>query len=317
MLRQRAAAVGLSAIALVTVFALFGSAQEPSGQPRTPNVQPHLRDRAARGERVRVIVELNLRSGRHVAEGRLLGGAAVDAQRQAISESRSRILARLSQARHRVIHNYQTLPYLAVELDAGALALLESAGDDVVTVMEDKILRPFLTESVPLIQGDQAWAAGYDGSGTVVAIVDSGVDRNHSFLGGRVVEEACYSSTNAGESQSVCPNGLEEQIGPGAAAPCSLASCMHGTHVAGIVAGNGSSAGQAFSGVAKNAQIMAVQVFSEIIDPSFCGGASSCMGGYTSDVIAGLERVYAVALAGRNIVSVNMSLGEGCVLDIL
>ena len=70
-------------------------------------------------------------------------------------------------------------------------------------------------------------------------------------------------------------------------------------------------AGQAFSGVAKNAQIMAVQVFSEIIDPSFCGGASSCMGGYTSDVIAGLERVYAVALAGRNIVSVNMSLGEG------
>ena len=77
---------------------------------------------------------------------------------------------------------------------------------------------------------------------------------------------------------------------------------MHGTHVAGIVAGSGSSGGQAFSGVAKNAQIMAVQVFSEIIDPSFCGGASSCMGGYTSDVIAGLERVYAVALAGRNIV---------------
>ena len=118
MLRQRATAVGLSAIALVTVFALFGSAQAPSGQARTPNVEQHLRDRAARGERVRVIVELNLRSGRHVAEGRLLGGAAVDAQRQAISESRSRILARLSQARHRVIHNYQTLPYLAVELDA-------------------------------------------------------------------------------------------------------------------------------------------------------------------------------------------------------
>ena len=137
--------------------------------------------------------------------------------------------------------------------------------------MEDKILRPFRTESVPLIQGDQAWAAGYDGSGTVVAIVDSGVDRNHAFLGGRVVEEACYSSTNAGESQSVCPNGLEEQIGEGAAAPCSLASCMQGTHVAGIVAGNGSSAGQAFSGVAKNAQIMAVQVFWEIIDPGFCG----------------------------------------------
>ncbi len=311
MFRQRTAAVALSSIALFTVFTLFGSAQTPPAPSRTPNMQPQLRDRIARGGKVRVIIELNLGSGRHVAEGRLLGGAAVAAQRQAISESRSRLLARLSQARHRVVHNYQSLPYLAVELDAGALAILESAGDVVVSVMEDKIVRPVLAESVPLIQGDQAWAAGYDGTGTVVAIVDSGVDRNHPFLGGRVVEEACYSSSNPGESQSVCPNGQEEQIGVGSAAPCALPSCMHGTHVAGIAAGNGSTAGQTFSGVAKNAQIMAVQVFSEIIDANFCGGAPPCMGGYTSDVIAGLERVYAVALSGRNIVSVNMSLGEG------
>ena len=311
MLRQRAAAVAVSVIALVTVFALFGSAQTPSGPPRTPNVEQHLRDRAARGQRVRVIVELNLRSGRHVAEGRLLGGAAVAAQRRAISESRSRILARLSQARHRVIHNYQTVPYVAMEARRWCAGPPRERCRGCRGRDGRQDPEPFLTESVPLIQGDQAWAAGYDGGGTVVAIVDSGVDRNHAFLGGRVVEEACYSSTNAGESQSVCPNGLEEQVGAGAAAPCSLPSCMHGTHVAGIVAGNGSSSGQAFSGVAKNAQIMAVQVFSEIIDSDFCGGAPPCMGGYTSDVIAGLERVYTVAVAGRNIVSVNMSLGEG------
>ena len=316
MSRQRAAAVALSSIALFTIFALFGSAQTPPGQSRTPNVQQQVRDRASRGDRVRVIVELNLQSGGHIAEGRLLGGAAVAAQRRAISESRTRILARLSQANHRVVHNYQSLPYLAVELDAAALAILESAGDDVLSVMEDKIVRPVLAESVPLIQGDQAWTAGYDGSGTVVAIVDSGVDRNHPFLGGRVVEEACYSSSIPGESQSVCPNGQPEQIGAGAAAPCSLPSCMHGTHVAGIAAGNGSTGGQTFSGVAKNAQIMAVQVFSQIIDTDFCGGAPPCMGGYTSDVIAGLERVYTVALSGRNIVSVNMSLGEGAFSEL-
>ena len=308
---QRAAAAGLSTIALFTAFTMLGMAQTPPGQSRRPKIQQQLRDRAARGERVRVIVELNLRSGRHVAEGRLRGGAAVAAQRQAIAESRHRLLASLAQARHRVIHNYQSLPYVALELDARALSMIESAGEDVVAVMEDKIVRPSLAQSVPLVQGDQAWSSGYDGSGTMVAIVDSGVDRNHPFLGGRVVEEACYSSSNPGESQSVCPNGLEEQVGPGAAAPCALSSCMHGTHVAGIIAGNGAGDGQDFSGVAKNAQLMAVQVFSEITDANFCGGSPPCMGGYTADVIAGLERVYAVALSGRNIVAVNMSLGEG------
>jgi subtilisin family serine protease len=311
MFRQRTAAVVFASIAVFSVFSLFGSAQAPGGRARTPNVQQELRDRTARGDRVRVIVELNLRSGQHIAEGRLLGGAAVAAQRRAISESRDRILARLTRARHRILHIYQSLPYVAMEVDADALTALESAGDDVVSVMEDKLVRLDLAQSAPLVQADQVWTAGYDGSGTMVAIVDSGVDRNHPFLGGRVVEEACYSSSVPGESQSVCPNGLEEQVGPGAAAPCSLASCMHGTHVAGIAAGNGSGASQTFSGVATNAQIMAVQVFSEIIDTSFCGGAASCMGGYTSDVIAGLERVYAVALSGRNIVAVNMSLGEG------
>ena len=86
---------------------------------------------------------------------------------------------------------------------------------------------------------------------------------------------------------------------------------MHGTHVAGIAAGNGDAAGQPFSGVAKSAQIMAVQVFSEVLDAETCGGVAPCMGGFTSDIIAALERVYAVALAGRNIASVNMSLGGG------
>src|SRR4029078_10523763 len=106
------------------------------------------------------------------------------------------------------------------------------------------------------------------GTGTVVAILDTGVDASHPFLAGKVIDEACFSSTIAGLSQSVCPNGTGQQCGTGAAAPCSLDSCLHGTHVAGIATGNGASAGQPFSGVAKGARIVAVQVFSIVTDPA-------------------------------------------------
>src|SRR5206468_7846933 len=103
-------------------------------------------------------------------------------------------------------------------------------------------------------------------------------------------------------------NGLSQQFGPGSAVPCQMSDCLHGTHVAGIAAGSGASAGVAFSGVAKSAQLMAVQVFTEIDSIISCGGAPKCLGAFTSDLISGLERVLAVA-PQYNIASVNMSLG--------
>jgi subtilisin len=313
MSRLRAAARPVSLIALFSAFALFASPQAaPQQPPPDGRIPPQLWERMARRGDVRVIVELKAATGPHIPEGLLSHRAAVTKQRDAISTAQASILTKLPKAGHRLLHRYATVPYLALELNPAGVAALEGAGADVVRVIEDAIVRPSLAESVPLIQADQAWGSGYDGQGTVVAVLDSGVDGNHPFLSGKVIEEACYSSTVEGVSQSLCPNGLAEQTGPGAAAPCALSACSHGTHVSGIAAGNGTPAGQPFSGVARNAQIMAVQVFSEVLDPDTCGGTAPCMGGFTSDIIAALERVYAVALSGqRNVVSVNMSLGGG------
>jgi len=65
-----------------------------------------------------------------------------------------------------------------------------------------------------------------------------------------------------------------------------------------------------FSGVAKGAQIMAVQVFSRFDNAADCGGSAPCVMAWTSDIIAGLERVYALRGA-RNFAAANLSLGGG------
>jgi subtilisin len=289
-----------------TLILLAGSLMPAPRAAGGPVIPQALSARAARDGRVRVIVWLNPRSGPHVPEGRLSGLAAA-AQRTEIRAAAGRVISNLRFAGRDLVHRFDTVPYLVLDLDAAGLAAVEQS-PDVVQVMDDPILRPALADSVPLIQSDQVWAAGYRGTGTTIAVIDSGVDSAHPFLTDRVVEEACYSSNVSGLSQSVCPNGLASQIGPGSAEPCPLPECAHGTHVAGIAAGNGASAKVAFSGVAPAAELMAVQVFSKVIDPANCGGTAPCMGAFSSDIIAGLERVYALAPV-LNVVSVNMSLG--------
>jgi subtilisin family serine protease len=280
----------------------------PDQNPRA--VPGALHDRALAEGEVRVLVELALPSGR-VAESALATPARA-AFRQEIADTGSRVLSRLSQHQYRVLRRYLTAPLLALSVGPSALKALEAPNLPIKRVIADRLHKPVLMDSVPLIGADQAWAAGFDGSGKTVAVIDSGVDSAHPFLADKVIEEACYSTTSGFQSTTLCPNGADAQIGPGAGVYCplDLEGCWHGTHVAGIVAGDGTPLDLPIWGVGRGATLMSIQVFSRINTFLDCGGAPPCLGAYTSDILAALEHVYELRTV-HDFASVNMSLGGG------
>jgi subtilisin family serine protease len=311
-MRVRNVVAGTIGVVVATAALLAGQAPAPQAGGGGSIVATQARAQALRQGRVRVLVELRLESGAFAPEGRIGSAISVLVQRDEITRVGDRVLARLTPATGRLVRRFQTTPLIAVEVTPAGLAALEAAATDVVRIVEDAVLKPSLISSVPQIEGDQVWQAGFDGTGVAVAVLDSGVDASHPFVANRVAAEACFSSTIPGVSQSVCPNGSETQVGTGAAAPCGLADCLHGTHVAGIAAGNGDPTGEPIWGVARGASLMAIQVFSNIIDEATCGGQAPCLGAFSSDLIAGLEHVYAVAAGGSlNLAAANLSLGGG------
>ncbi len=285
--------------------------QDTSGKSTTEahrtRVFAALTTKAQAQGRVRVIIGLR-------AEGRA-GASAMRNFRDAaarsplILQAQQSLLIRMSGHSVSSVRKFKYIPYVAMELDAAALEALAS-DSQVVSIEEDRLLKPMLKESTPLIGAPQAWRQGFSGSGQTIAILDSGVDKNHPFLRGKVVSEACYSGSDP-KSSSLCPGGVEESTSPGSGVPCSvmdLPDCVHGTHVAGIAGGKGIQ----FSGVARDARIISIQVFSKF-EPPDCSDEDEpdepCLRTSTRDNISGLERV--LELSTRfDIAAVNMSLGS-------
>lgn len=204
------------------------------------------------------------------------------------------------------VKRFESFPFLAYTVTSPGLSVLR---DDpgILSVQEDKQRKPLLIHSVPWIGAPLAWDAGFSGSGQYVAVIDTGVDSSHPFLADKVEMEACFSFEYMdGGYESLCPNGTDYQLGPGAAQPCSE-DCAHGTHVAGIAAGKSAS----FSGVAKDAKIIAVQVFTKVWDTEECGEESvPCLFAFDSNQILALDYVYKLkALTAIPVAAVNMSLG--------
>ena len=125
------------------------------------------------------------------------------------------------------------------------------------------------------VRADQLWSQGTTGRGVTVAVLDSGVAADPDLV---TPASRILASVNFADQRSVADPG------------------GHGTHVAGIIAGNGTRSAGEFVGIAPQANIVDVRVL------------SSTGSGRISSVVRGIEWVLAHRVA-YNIRVINLSFG--------
>ncbi|HEX6354971.1 S8 family serine peptidase [Actinophytocola sp.] len=129
------------------------------------------------------------------------------------------------------------------------------------------------------IGAPEAWAAGHDGTGATVGIIDTGVDGAHPDLANRIVEARNF--VEPGFPGGGAPEDVTDRHG-------------HGTHVASTVAGSGAASAGRYKGVAPGADL----VIAKALDDNGNGTMSA--------IIAAMEWE-----ASRKVDVISMSLGAG------
>jgi subtilisin family serine protease len=274
--------------------------------PARAQIESLLQTRGAVKVIVRLVPPPALAGGFRL-EARIKETAEIEHQRSVAAQVRSRVLAHVSSRHAAQAKHFKFIPFVALEVDQAEYQEL-AASADVDLIEEDLLLKPLLKDSIPLIGGVNGSFEGFSGIGQAVAILDTGVDSRHPFLANKVVAEACFSTTDTFGATAYCSTGSTAKD---SGQPCwdiVTGGCDHGTHVAGIATGNNGPV-TAPSGVAKDASIIAIQIFSQFNNRTDCGSVTPCALSYTSDMIHALEHVYNLRNI-FNIASVNMSLGS-------
>ncbi|NOZ82694.1 MAG: S8 family serine peptidase, partial [Euryarchaeota archaeon] len=179
----------------------------------------------------------------------------------------------------RVVGEFSTISGMIAEIPASKIPILAN-NPDVELIVEDRPVRAFLTESVPLINAEDVWSriiggSSITGRGQSVCIIDTGVNYTHPDLGGGF--GSGYKVLGGYDFVNNDPDPMDDD--------------GHGTHVAGIVAANGS-----IKGVAPDAGIVAIKVL------------NASGSGLSSDVLAGIDWCVSNASV-YNITVISMSLG--------
>ncbi|MFZ5906076.1 MAG: PKD domain-containing protein [Nitrospirota bacterium] len=184
------------------------------------------------------------------------------------------VLESLPEGDFEVLRDYSHLPMMFIRFRSLGILNQMLASPDVVRVYENRAHRHFLAESLPLINQPPVASSGRVGTGTAVAILDTGVDYTRAAFGS-CTSPGVPASCKVVYAQDFATNDGWPDVTP-----------YHGTNVAGIALG-----------VAPDTRIIALDVFE--------GG-----GAWDDDLTAAINW----CIANRttyNIVALNMSLGSG------
>jgi minor extracellular serine protease Vpr len=277
-------AVVLAAFAVVITAVLIaaggrGGAPPPATeQPSWRGLAGAQRPRVAVGQRVIVVLKAPALADR---VGRAGGLATSEEERQWTESALS--AQKLLVARLRVqgvvvqpeFSYTRTINGFSAAFDARGVALLERA-DDVAGVYPVRAAYPASLSSRLLSasrfgQRSEITLSDKDGRGVTIALLDTGVDRAHPFLRGRV---AGGIDIVGGDSAALAAPHPDE--------PAELE--RHGTEMAGLLVGSGGPG--ALAGVAPGASLLPIRVAGWQRDAS----ARWAVYGRTDQILAGLER---------------------------
>jgi serine protease AprX len=175
---------------------------------------------------------------------------------------------------------------IAMTIPVSALPALE-ADPEIASVHVDHPMRS-LDDTTDVATGvSAAWTAGYNGAGVTVAVIDSGINDTHPDLlnSAETKSRVVYRQDFTGTSNTNSSGGKYDLYG-------------HGTHVAGIVGGNGYLSGGNYAGTAPGVSLVDLRAL------DLNGN------GTDSGVIAAIQE--AITLKSTyNIRVINLSLGRG------
>jgi subtilisin family serine protease len=153
-----------------TMTGALAAASPAQAAADDPAVAKSLAAEVKSGHKVRAIIEI--KGGESLA-------AVADTTEKASKETK-------------VIDRTSSKEFLVASLDQATLNELKT-DDRIKSIYEDELSAPSLDVSTKLIGSDWANKTGWTGKGSTVAIVDTGIDRDHPFFAGRIVNEACFS----------------------------------------------------------------------------------------------------------------------------